>query len=262
MVVQKWDIDVDINKVEHDKLPIWVKLMRNKDIGRLRYTRVLIEVEAKKGLPEFIGIYCNVFGHKEGKCKLTKEKEGIKERATQDEQEKRKFKDNSEKENKDEDKGRVGSAHNSPRSAWNVNEDILSAIKKTANKFTILQEEVDVECVLESHMKKDRLEKVCNKIYGNWHWQNNLKFKTNYVLHGGISKIQYQVFCTFIYAANHGRDKKELWKDLGMYKRMIGNEDWVIMGEMNVILNTNEHSEGISYVTQNQGFKKRAIAAP
>ncbi|GJU13898.1 hypothetical protein Tco_1136294 [Tanacetum coccineum] len=258
--------------------------MCNQDIGRLRYARVLIEVEAKKGLPESIDIYCNVFGHKEGKCKLTKEKEGIKERATQGEQERRKFKvvrhgknnikdtqqqgnlnnisklnnnarketgvmyrvvnrnqnkDNSEKEDKNEDRGRVGSAHNSPRSAWNVNEDILSAIKKTANKFAILQEEVVVECgkwneeiikyyksqrnqihesnkgektneeeidldendvfirlgkvtkqnevkklikkeklcicaVLESHMKKDRLEKVCNKIYGNWHWQNNL----------------------------------------------------------------------------------------
>ncbi|GKB24354.1 RNA-directed DNA polymerase, eukaryota, reverse transcriptase zinc-binding domain protein [Tanacetum coccineum] len=165
--------------------------MCNQDIGRLRYARVLIEVEAKKGLPESIDIYCNVFGHKEGKCKLTKEKEGIKERATQGEQERRKFKvvrhgknnikdtqqqgnlnnisklnnnarketgvmyrvvnrnqnkDNSEKEDKNEDRGRVGSAHNSPRSAWNVNEDILSAIKKTANKFAILQEEVVVEC--------------------------------------------------------------------------------------------------------------------
>nr|GFB83722.1 hypothetical protein [Tanacetum cinerariifolium] len=56
MVEQKWDIDVDINKVEPDKLPIWVKLMCKHGIGRLGYARVLIEVKAKKGLPESIDI--------------------------------------------------------------------------------------------------------------------------------------------------------------------------------------------------------------
>ncbi|GJY54986.1 RNA-directed DNA polymerase, eukaryota, reverse transcriptase zinc-binding domain protein [Tanacetum coccineum] len=88
MVVQKWDIDVDINKVKPDKLPIWVKLvnlpleawtvkglsalasrlgkpvmmdnvttmMCNQGIRRLGYARVLIKVEVKKGLPESIDI--------------------------------------------------------------------------------------------------------------------------------------------------------------------------------------------------------------
>ncbi|GJT51265.1 zinc knuckle CX2CX4HX4C containing protein [Tanacetum coccineum] len=88
MVVQKWDIDVDISKVEPDRLPIWVKLvnlpfeawtinglsalasrlgkpvmmdyvttkMCNYGIRRPRYARLLIKVEAKKGLPKSIDI--------------------------------------------------------------------------------------------------------------------------------------------------------------------------------------------------------------
>ncbi|GJX96967.1 RNA-directed DNA polymerase, eukaryota, reverse transcriptase zinc-binding domain protein [Tanacetum coccineum] len=143
MVVQKWDIDVDINKVEPDKLPIWVKLvnlplkawtvkglsalasrlgrlvmmdyvttkMCNQGIGRLGFARVLIEVEAQKGLPEAIDIQyydkddkmtisktvkvlydwkpplcdtCKVFGHSKGICGQNKEQEGVKGKSKQE----------------------------------------------------------------------------------------------------------------------------------------------------------------------------------
>ncbi|GKC11628.1 RNA-directed DNA polymerase, eukaryota, reverse transcriptase zinc-binding domain protein [Tanacetum coccineum] len=140
MIVQRWDIDVDINKVEPDVLPIWVKLvnlpleawtakglsaitsrlgkpvimdsvttqMCNQGIGRLGYARVLIEVEAKKGLPETIDIQyfdkdnkvsntktvkvmydwkppmctkCKVFGHMEEKCGQDSGKGGVDNKA-------------------------------------------------------------------------------------------------------------------------------------------------------------------------------------
>ncbi|GKE72145.1 RNA-directed DNA polymerase, eukaryota, reverse transcriptase zinc-binding domain protein, partial [Tanacetum coccineum] len=64
----------------------------------------------------------------------------------------------------------------------------------------------------------------------------------------GVLKSNIKFF-TFIYAANHGRDRKELWQDLCIYKRLIRDVKWVIMGDMNVTLNTNEHSEGMSHFT-------------
>ena len=95
MVVQKWDASVDLNKVEPDTLPLWVKFVNlpleawttkglsaiasriskpirmdtmtarvcNQGVRRLGYARVLIEVDARKGLPDNVDImYCDKFG--------------------------------------------------------------------------------------------------------------------------------------------------------------------------------------------------------
>ncbi|GKB24993.1 RNA-directed DNA polymerase, eukaryota, reverse transcriptase zinc-binding domain protein [Tanacetum coccineum] len=78
----------------------------------------------------------------------------------------------------------------------------------------------------------------------------NAKFMSENKVRGRRSVLKSNIkFFTFIYAANHGRDRKELWQDLCIYKRLIGDVKWVIMGDMNVTLNTNEHSEGMSHFT-------------
>ncbi|GKA75895.1 RNA-directed DNA polymerase, eukaryota, reverse transcriptase zinc-binding domain protein [Tanacetum coccineum] len=88
LVVQKWDIHMEIDNIEPDKLPLWVRFcnpplealtvkgisalpsrigrplimdasttnMCNQNVGRISYARVLIEVSAKKGLPDKIDI--------------------------------------------------------------------------------------------------------------------------------------------------------------------------------------------------------------
>ncbi|GJX22735.1 zinc knuckle CX2CX4HX4C containing protein [Tanacetum coccineum] len=88
LVVQKWDINMVIAKTEPDKLPLWVRFcnpplealtvkgisalasrigkplimdarttsMCSQNVGRIGYARVLIEVPAKKGLPDEIDI--------------------------------------------------------------------------------------------------------------------------------------------------------------------------------------------------------------
>ncbi|GJX65470.1 RNA-directed DNA polymerase, eukaryota, reverse transcriptase zinc-binding domain protein [Tanacetum coccineum] len=410
MVVQKWDIDVDINKVEPDRLSICVKLVNlpleawtikglsvvasrlGKPVmmdnvtsmmynqGRLGYTRVLIEVDVKKGLPKSIDIQyfdkdykmiisktvkvlydwkpplctkCSVFGHRDGNCIKHKGYDRMEVNADKREHEKKNFEvvrnrrnsvggkqkrgnpsNNNKKnhndpnrknkgviyrvvnskqsqvvpgmENKEGMNETVKSANVSPRFIWNVQDDILSAIKRTTNKFAVLQEEgsnpplsvtgkwnkemveyyknqrskaykdsreemnnedeieldendvfidksanasfmaeneVRGKRILESHMKKDRIEKICNKVFGNWQWQHNLGMSNKGCrIIVGWNQDQVQ--------SNHGRDRKELWKELYLYKRMIRSEDWIIMGDMNVTLNTNEHSEGMSYAYQ------------
>ncbi|GJY87104.1 RNA-directed DNA polymerase, eukaryota, reverse transcriptase zinc-binding domain protein [Tanacetum coccineum] len=58
------------------------------------------------------------------------------------------------------------------------------------------------------------------------------------------SKIKF--FCAFIYAANTGRERKELWKNLIRYKRIVNENPWVLMGDWNVSLNNKDHSKGES----------------
>ena len=59
-----------------------------------------------------------------------------------------------------------------------------------------------------------------------------------------------KIFCSFVYAANSGKERRELWKDLHIFKQLINNEAWVLMGDVNVSLNLNDHSEGGSFVSQ------------
>ncbi|GJY87257.1 RNA-directed DNA polymerase, eukaryota, reverse transcriptase zinc-binding domain protein [Tanacetum coccineum] len=50
-----------------------------------------------------------------------------------------------------------------------------------------------------------------------------------------------KMFCSFVYAANEGKERRLLWEDLQIYKRIVGNMPWTMMGDMNVTLKTNEH---------------------
>ncbi|GJX96839.1 RNA-directed DNA polymerase, eukaryota, reverse transcriptase zinc-binding domain protein [Tanacetum coccineum] len=67
------------------------------------------------------------------------------------------------------------------------------------------------------------------------------------------------IFCTFVYAANGGKERKELWKDLYIHKRIVGSNAWVIMGDLNVTLNPNEHSAGSSSMTSDMNDFKDCI---
>ncbi|GKE27956.1 RNA-directed DNA polymerase, eukaryota, reverse transcriptase zinc-binding domain protein [Tanacetum coccineum] len=46
-----------------------------------------------------------------------------------------------------------------------------------------------------------------------------------------------------------GKERKILWKNLGIYKRMIDDKPWVLMGDWNVSLHLEDHSEGGSSKT-------------
>ncbi|GJY32208.1 RNA-directed DNA polymerase, eukaryota, reverse transcriptase zinc-binding domain protein [Tanacetum coccineum] len=128
--------------------------------------------------------------------------------------------------------------------------------------------------VSETHMKKDKIDKVCMKVFGSWLWQNNVRYSskgcrivvgwdcnnvTCTLVNATGQSMLYKVkflsshaifFYTFIYAANKGRDRKELWKELSLNNRVVGKSAWVIMGDVNVNLNLEDHSEGVSNFTQ------------
>ena len=56
-------------------------------------------------------------------------------------------------------------------------------------------------------------------------------------------------YFTFVYAANSGAERKILWRNLHQNKCFVSNNPWCIIGDMNVTLKPNEHSNGSSSMT-------------
>ena len=49
-----------------------------------------------------------------------------------------------------------------------------------------------------------------------------------------------------MYASNAGMERKNLWKDLKIQKHITNGTPWAILGDFNVTLTVNEHSNGSS----------------
>ncbi|GJU58820.1 RNA-directed DNA polymerase, eukaryota, reverse transcriptase zinc-binding domain protein [Tanacetum coccineum] len=100
--------------------------------------------------------------------------------------------------------------------------------------------------LLETHMKKNRIDKDNNHV--NCTLMNSTEQSMLYMVEVLNPKIY--LYCTFIYAANKGKDRRELWKELNLNKRIVRNSAWIIMRDVNVSLNLEDHSEGTSHFTQ------------
>nr|GEU94941.1 RNA-directed DNA polymerase, eukaryota, reverse transcriptase zinc-binding domain protein [Tanacetum cinerariifolium] len=132
----------------------------------------------------------------------------------------------------------------------------------------IIEEKLHVCVVLETRLKSKRIDKVCSSIFGRWNWFINMRYCNKgckimvgwnkdevsmSVLHMARQSVllkmetrndNVKMFETFIYSSNGGLERKELWKDLEIYKRRIRNEPWVLSRDLNVTLNPSEHSAG------------------
>ncbi|GJT96040.1 RNA-directed DNA polymerase, eukaryota, reverse transcriptase zinc-binding domain protein [Tanacetum coccineum] len=147
----------------------------------------------------------------------------------------------------------------------------LSSSKKHDEVMKLIQEEKLQICViLETHLKSKKIGKVCDIIYGRWNWFTNMSFCNKgcrimvgwnddvinlSVIHMARQSVLVKVVTrdgnmklhgTFIYASNSGLERKELLKDLEIYKRIVGNEPWFLSGDLNVTLTPKEHYIGSS----------------
>nr|GEZ26176.1 hypothetical protein [Tanacetum cinerariifolium] len=178
LLVQKWQLDVCIKKTEPSKLPLWVKLLNvpleawtqkgisalasgvGKPIimdaltteichsgkGKLGYARVLVEPDLCKN--------CGVFGHNEFSCKFgheTQNEKGTNEvnndaekKKTRDEQKgfievqyKKKVQTNGNQ--KQQKNFKNNNDKNKDKAKWSVKDDILQAMKRSANKYVVLE---------------------------------------------------------------------------------------------------------------------------
>ena len=132
--------------------------------------------------------------------------------------------------------------------AWNIR-GLGKSIKQIEVRKLIRNEKLCVCAILETHMKKERIQKIGDRVFGNWSWQHNLQVFGNWswqhnlqvsrkdcrimvgwdnekvqcnLIHYTEQTMFYYIevlqspikfYCTFIYATNSGRNRKELWKD-------------------------------------------------
>ena len=57
--------------------------------------------------------------------------------------------------------------------AWNIR-GLGTVAKQDEVRNLIWNEKLSICAVLETHMKNNRIEKVCANVFGCWHWQNNV----------------------------------------------------------------------------------------
>ncbi|GJU83307.1 RNA-directed DNA polymerase, eukaryota, reverse transcriptase zinc-binding domain protein [Tanacetum coccineum] len=298
LVVQNWSVDLNLDNTELDRIPLWVKLCNvplktwtvngisalasrlgkplvmdsvtankcKQGIGMVRYARVLIEVSAKKTLANDVEI---VYKNAEGmvQCKKT---------------------DKVEYDWKPPMRSECGVANpqvskvsNNSKTMYQAKTKEVKSLVKTPNKTPEKEAGKNEKERLDSQEKSEELVDKGKK--ANTKVENNVE--TEDVLHeiGCIAKCmeeneglvymarqsvlvkvesrdgKLRLYGTFIYASNSGLERKDLWRDLEIYKRIVGQEPWFLSGDLNVTLTPKEHSIGSSAMSSDMKDFQRCV---
>ncbi|GKB93010.1 RNA-directed DNA polymerase, eukaryota, reverse transcriptase zinc-binding domain protein [Tanacetum coccineum] len=156
--------------------------------------------------------------------------------------------------------------------AWNVR-----GLINTPNQDQVIQllreDTYSLYGLLETHVKKKNLSRICNRLLRNWEWVSNVSSCTggtriivgwdpnsvnvmvldqsSQVLHCFVEPVNEEssLFCSFVYTAVHTVDRISLWKALHKHKLAVKDCPWVILGDFNACLDPSERSSGCSKIT-------------
>ncbi|PWA73271.1 RNA-directed DNA polymerase, eukaryota, Reverse transcriptase zinc-binding domain protein [Artemisia annua] len=233
--------------------------MRNKEIVDefLRLQKEPTEIELSKWNVDMIGYF-------------NKSKEIMRGKV------KEKMADNSNKEEVNDvyqEESRIGS--------WNIRG--LSTTDKQNEVMNFIEnEQLSICAILETHLKTSKIQRIGDRIFGMWEWTDNLRMcdKGCKVMLGWnqdkvsvtmvhIAKVLCKVrtvtgniglFCTFVYAANGGVERRILWKDLCIYKRIVEDKAWVLIWIHTNICSSPEWGETVSrYAAMDSGNNIKSI---
>ncbi|GKD70592.1 putative RNA-directed DNA polymerase, eukaryota, reverse transcriptase zinc-binding domain protein [Tanacetum coccineum] len=121
----------------------------------------------------------------------------------------------------------------------------LNCTPKQSNCRQVMSEsQLNVCVILESHVEINTLANVCSKVFRNWDWTSNaglcnkgcriilgwnkdvvdviVMHQTDQAIHAKVihQADQKIICCTFIYAGNDPRERRVLWADLKLHKRV------------------------------------------
>ncbi|GKD36617.1 RNA-directed DNA polymerase, eukaryota, reverse transcriptase zinc-binding domain protein [Tanacetum coccineum] len=120
--------------------------------------------------------------------------------------------------------------------------------------------------ILETHLKTKNIAKVANSVFKDWSWMSNVvqsltscriivgwdaqavkvmviqAVKQSVLCLVKTSPDQIKFYLSIVYASNNENERMELWNCLEMKKRIAENHHWVVMGDFNVTLKPEEHS--------------------
>ncbi|PWA65133.1 RNA-directed DNA polymerase, eukaryota, Reverse transcriptase zinc-binding domain protein [Artemisia annua] len=155
---------------------------------------------------------------------------------------------------------------------WNIR-GLNTLEKQKEIRNLIASEKLKVCAVLETRLKSKKLQGICDRVYQSWEWTSYMQNcnkgcrivlgwdqqevsvqvlnRTSQSIFCVISANQFKFKCfyTFVYAANDGIDRRELWNELKQNSRYVNGRPWGIAGDFNVTLSPNEHSSGGSSMT-------------
>ncbi|KAJ0044739.1 hypothetical protein Pint_05274 [Pistacia integerrima] len=80
----------------------------------------------------------------------------------------------------------------------------------------------------------------------------SLKGMTDQVIHALVEMINggHAFHCSFIYATNNYLERRDLWAELGRFKSGIGDTSWMLLGDFNVTLSSDDSLGGLSTITR------------
>nr|XP_043639688.1 uncharacterized protein LOC122610797 [Erigeron canadensis] len=154
---------------------------------------------------------------------------------------------------------------------WNIR-GLNRPLKQKEVRQVVNENHLNVCAIIESHMDVSKLFDACKKICRNWDWTSNgglcskgtriivgwnsdlvdvmVLAQSNQVIH---TQITYKVdskslFCSFVYADNYYKNRRELWQNLGTHKEFVRGKPWIVLGDFNSSLNLEDSYLGTSSV--------------
>ena len=131
---------------------------------------------------------------------------------------------------------------------------------------------LNVCAILESHVGKSRLKRVCESVFRTWEWTSNGNLcdkgsliilgwdtfvvdvmviaQNSQVLHTQVTFKQDRkiMLCSFVYARNKYIPRRELWHNLNVHGQFARGRPWVLLGDFNVALGLDDFASGPSKV--------------
>ncbi|KAH0867071.1 hypothetical protein HID58_074093 [Brassica napus] len=123
---------------------------------------------------------------------------------------------------------------------------------------------LSIGCLIETRVKEQSFQKVFDATFPGWkfvHSYSNHRLGRIWVCYSdevGVRLVSSSAQmitlwvkykgsgdmfpCSFVYAFNHANERRELWREMEVIGRSAGQIPWIIQGDFNVALTSQEHS--------------------
>ena len=147
--------------------------------------------------------------------------------------------------------------------AWNMR-GFNQPRKQKAVRYWVKAAKLSIGCLLETKVKEEKFNKVFDATFPGWSYVHNYSSHrlgriwvcwSDDVEVCPVSTSMQMItvwvrykdsgdtfLCSFVYASNYTNERKELWREMETIGRSVANNPWIIQGDFNVALSTQEHS--------------------
>lgn len=149
--------------------------------------------------------------------------------------------------------------------AWNMRGFNMPR-KQKAVRYWVKAAKLSFGCLIETKVKEENFKKVFDVTFPGWscvHNYTNHRLGRIWVCWSAEVEVcpvstsmqmitvwvRYKIsgdtfLCSFVYASNNATERRELWREMEIIGSWVGNSPWIIHGDFNVALSTQEHSLG------------------